>query len=33
MIRKAIKMGIYKYVNYRIYPNIYCGMKVNNNVI
>jgi len=33
MIRKAIKMGIYKYVNYRIYPKVYCGMKVNNNVI
>jgi hypothetical protein len=33
MIKKAIKMGIYKYVDYRIYPQIYCGMKVNNNVI
>ena len=33
MIRKAIKMGIYKYVDYSIYPTIYCGMNVNANVI
>lgn len=33
MIRKGIKMGMYKYVDYSMYPEVYCGMNVNNNVI
>ncbi len=33
MIRKAINLGIYKYVDYSIYPRVYCGMNVNNNII
>lgn len=33
LLRKGIKIGIYKYVNYASNPKKYCGMNVGNNVL
>jgi hypothetical protein len=33
LLRKAIRLGLYKYEDYKIYEKTYCGMKVNNNVL
>lgn len=33
LVRKAIEIKIYHYVDYSKTPVMYCGMKINNNII
>jgi len=32
-IVESINIGIYKYVNYNLYPIEYCGMQINSNIL
>lgn len=33
LLRKAIEIGIYKYVDYSNNPTMFCGMEIKNNII